>query len=102
VTAAAAKPGRRWRLAHWIWPLGLLLIAWLITPLRAGATYPGMPCTAQADTVFGLASYTILIIPTAALLRPAAPGHHRTAVTARLQVVVADSSPLRQRFSRSG
>ena len=27
-----------------------------------------MPCTAQADTVFGLASYTILIIPTAALL----------------------------------
>ncbi|TMD16874.1 MAG: DUF1109 domain-containing protein [Chloroflexi bacterium] len=68
MTAAAAKPGRRWRLAHWIWPLGLLLIAWLITPLRAGATYPGMPCTAQADTVFGLASYTILIIPTAALL----------------------------------
>jgi hypothetical protein len=27
-----------------------------------------MPCTAQADTVFGLASYTILFIPTAALL----------------------------------
>jgi len=68
VTAAASKPSRRWRLAQWIWPLGLLLIAWLITPLRAGATYPGMPCTAQADTVFGLASYTILIIPTAALL----------------------------------
>jgi len=68
VTAAASKPGRRWRLARWIWPLGLLLIAWLITPLRAGATYPGMPCTAQADTVFGLASYTILFIPTAAVL----------------------------------
>jgi hypothetical protein len=55
-------------LAQWIWPLGLLLIAWLITPLRAGATYPGMPCTAQADTAFGLASYTILFIPTAAIL----------------------------------
>jgi len=68
VTAAASKPRRRWRLAQWIWPLGLLLIAWLITPLRAGATYPGMPCTAQADTVFGLASYTILFIPTAAIL----------------------------------
>ncbi len=68
MTAAASKPSRRRRLAQWIWPLGLLLIAWLITPLRAGATYPGMPCTAQADTVFGLASYTILFIPTAALL----------------------------------
>jgi len=68
VTAAASKPSRRWRVAQWIWPLGLLLIAWLITPLRAGATYPGMPCTAQADTVFGLASYTIVFIPTAAIL----------------------------------
>jgi hypothetical protein len=68
VTPAAPKPGRRWRWAQWIWPLGLLLIAWLITPLRAGAAYPGMPCTAQADTVFGLASYTILFIPTAAIL----------------------------------
>jgi len=68
VTAAASKPGRRRRLAQWIWPLGLLLIAWLITPLRAGAAYPGMPCTAQADTVFGWASYTILFIPTAAIL----------------------------------
>jgi len=68
VTAAASKPGRRRRWAQWTWPLGLLLIAWLITPLRAGATYPGMPCTAQADTVFGLASYTIVFIPTAAIL----------------------------------
>ena len=68
MTNDASKPGRRWRLVRWIWPLGLLLIAWLITPLRAGATYPGMPCTAQADTVFGLASYTILFIPTAAIL----------------------------------
>ena len=68
MTAAASKPERRWRWAQWIWPLGLLLIAWLITPLRAGAAYPGMPCTAQADTVFGLASYTILFIPTAAIL----------------------------------
>ena len=68
MTAAASKPGRRWPWAQWIWPLGLLLIAWLITPLRAAATYPGMPCTAQADTVFGLASYTILFIPTAAIL----------------------------------
>ena len=68
MTAAAPKPSRGWRLAQWIWPLGLLLIAWLITPLRSGASYPGMPCTAQADTVFGLASYTILFIPTAAIL----------------------------------
>jgi hypothetical protein len=68
VTAAAPRPGRRWRWAQWIWPLGLLLIAWLIMPLRAGAAYPGMPCTAQADTVFGLASYTLLFIPTAAIL----------------------------------
>lgn len=68
MTNAASKPDRHWRLARWIWPLGLLLIAWLITPLRAGATYPGMPCTARADTVFGLASYTILFIPTAAIL----------------------------------
>jgi len=68
VRAAASKPGRRWRWAQWIWPLGLLVIAWLITPLRSGAAYPGMPCTAQADTVFGLASYTILFIPTAAVL----------------------------------
>jgi hypothetical protein len=68
VTGGASKPGRRWRWAQWIWPLGLLLIAWLITPLRSGAAYPGMPCTAQADTVFGLASYTILFIPTAAIL----------------------------------
>lgn len=68
MTAAASKPGRRWRWARWIWPLGLLLIAWLIMPLRAGAAYPGMPCTAQADTVFGLASYTLLFIPTAAIL----------------------------------
>jgi hypothetical protein len=56
------------RYARWLWPLGLLLIAWLIAPLRAGAAYPGMPCTAQADTVFSLASYTVLFIPTAAIL----------------------------------
>ncbi len=68
MTGGASKPVRRWRWAQWIWPLGLLLIAWLITPLRSGAAYPGMPCTAQADTVFGLASYTILFIPTAAIL----------------------------------
>jgi hypothetical protein len=68
VTVDAPKPGRRRRWLQWIWPLGLLLIAWLIAPLRAGAAYPGMPCTAQADTVFGLASYTILFIPTAVIL----------------------------------
>jgi len=55
-------------LVRWIWPLALLTIAWLIAPLRAGATYPGMPCLAQADTVFSLASYTLLFIPTAAVL----------------------------------
>ena len=68
MTVAAPKPDRRVRWIGWIWPLGLLLIAWLIAPLRAGATYPGMPCTAQADTVFSLASYTLFFIPTAAAL----------------------------------
>jgi hypothetical protein len=68
VTVAAPTPDRLKRLVRWIWPLGLLLIAWLIAPLRAGATYPGMPCTAQADTVFSLASYTLLFIPTAVVL----------------------------------
>ncbi len=68
MTVAAPAPNRQRRWLRWIWPLGLLLIAWLIAPLRAGATYPGMPCTAQADTVFSLASYTLLFIPTAAFL----------------------------------
>jgi len=52
----------------WLWPLALLLLAWVIAPLRAGASYPGMPCTAQADTVFSLASYTVLFIPAAVVL----------------------------------
>jgi len=68
VTVAATRPSRLPRLVRWIWPLALLTIAWLIAPLRAGATYPGMPCLAQADTVFSLASYTLLFIPTAAVL----------------------------------
>ncbi|MEA2633631.1 MAG: hypothetical protein QOH92_398 [Chloroflexota bacterium] len=68
MTVAAQTPGRRGRWVGWIWPLGLLLIAWLIAPLRAGATYPGMPCLAQADTVFSLASYTVFFIPTAVIL----------------------------------
>lgn len=68
MTVAAQNPGRRWRWLRWTWPLGLLLIAWLIAPLRAGSLYPGMPCTAQADTVFSWASYTLLFIPTAAIL----------------------------------
>jgi hypothetical protein len=68
VTVAATRPSRRRRLIQWIWPLGLLVIAWLIAPVRAGASYPGMPCLAEADTVFSLASYTLLFIPTAAIL----------------------------------
>jgi hypothetical protein len=68
VTVAAKNPGRRWRWLRWLWPLGLLGIAWLWAPLRAGAAYPGMPCTGQADTVFSLASYTLLFIPTAGIL----------------------------------
>jgi hypothetical protein len=68
VTAASKNPGHQWRWLQWLWPLGLLIVAWLIAPLRAGAAYPGMPCTAQADTVFSLASYTLLFIPTAAIL----------------------------------
>src|SRR5205823_10692993 len=68
VTVARKNAGRLAGWLRWLWPLGLLLIAWLIAPLRAGATYPGMPCTAQADTVFSLASYTLLFLPTAAVL----------------------------------
>ena len=68
MTVAATRPSRQRRLLAWIWPLGLLLIAWLIAPLRAGAIYPGMPCIAQADTVFSLASYTLFFIPTAVIL----------------------------------
>jgi hypothetical protein len=94
VTVAAPKPGRRRRWLQWAWPLGLLLIAWLIAPLRAGAAYPGMPCTAQADAVFGLASYTVLFIPTAGILLllsrrliPAATRRGLRAWTAGLTVV---------------
>jgi hypothetical protein len=68
VTAAPQKPGRPRRWLRWTWPLGLLLIAWLIAPVRAGALYPGMPCTAQADTAFRWASYTLFFVPTAAVL----------------------------------
>ncbi|TME23336.1 MAG: hypothetical protein E6I68_07540 [Chloroflexi bacterium] len=68
MTVAQKNPSRPARWLGWLWPLGLLLIAWLIAPLRAGRTYPGMPCTAQADTVFSLASYTVLFIPTAGVL----------------------------------
>ena len=68
MTVAATRPSRSRRLVQWIWPLALLAVAWLIAPVRAGATYPGMPCLAQADTVFSLASYTLLFIPTAAVL----------------------------------
>src|SRR5207249_3912391 len=68
VTVADKNRSRPARWLGWLWPLGLLLIAWLIAPLRAGRTYPGMPCTAQADTVFSLASYTVLFIPTAGVL----------------------------------
>lgn len=59
---------RRSRWLQWLWPLGLLLVAWAISAIRANASYPGLPCTAQADTVFSIASYTLLFIPTAALL----------------------------------
>lgn len=68
MTERARPLNRRLRWLQWLWPLGLLLIAWLISVLRANASYPGMPCTAQADTVFSLASYTVLFIPTAAIL----------------------------------
>ena len=68
MTVGAGRAGRLLRWLQWLWPLGLLLLAWLIAPLRADATYPGMPCTAQADTVFSIASYTVLFVPTAAIL----------------------------------
>ena len=56
----------RSRLAQWlgwVWPLGLLLIAWLIAPLRAGGTYPAPAFDAArnrldviyADTIGGKA-----------------------------------------------
>lgn len=68
MTVAARRPHRRGRWLFWLWPVGLLLIAWLTSPFRAGAAYPGMSCTAHADTVFRLTSYAVLFIPTAAIL----------------------------------
>jgi hypothetical protein len=64
-----AKPAtRELRLLQWLWPLGLLLAGWIVSSVRANAAYPGMPCTAQADTVFSIVSYTLLFIPTAAVM----------------------------------
>jgi hypothetical protein len=68
VTLDGRHPSLVLHILLWLWPVSLLLIAWLIAPVRAGAAYPGMPCTAQADTVFSLASYTVLFLPTAAVL----------------------------------
>lgn len=68
MTAADSTLSRRRRWLRRLWPLPLLLLAWLIAPLRAGALYPGMPCTTQADTVFRLLSSTLIFIPVAAIL----------------------------------
>jgi hypothetical protein len=68
VTLAASNPSRRRRWLSWIWPLGLLLLAWALGALWAASAYPGMSCTAKADTVFRLASYTLFFLPTAAIL----------------------------------
>lgn len=68
MTATAPPVSHRRRWLRWLWPLPLLLIAWLVAPLRAGSLYPGMPCTAQADTAFRLLSSTVIFIPVAALL----------------------------------
>jgi hypothetical protein len=99
VTAAADRSRRRPRWLRRIWPLGLLLLAGLIAPLRAGAAYPGMPCTAQADTVFTMASYALFFIPTAAILLllterliPAALGRGLRAWTAGLALLVVGLS----------
>ncbi len=54
------------------------------------------------QTVRDIGFAVLLALPAAALLRPAAPGHHRAAVTPHLQLAVADSSPLRGRFNLSG
>lgn len=68
MTVAPSNPGRRRRWLQRAWPLPLLVAAWLIAPLRAGALYPGMPCTSNADTVFRLLSSTLIFVPMAALL----------------------------------
>ena len=68
MTVVAESEGRRRRWLRRLWPLGILLIAWLIAPLRAGSLYPGMPCTAGADTTFRLLSSTLLFVPAAAVL----------------------------------
>ena len=44
------------------------MLAWLLAPLRAGLLYPGMPCTAQADTIFRLLSSTLIFIPVGVFL----------------------------------
>ena len=68
MTVAASSPSHRWRWVRRLWPLGILLTAWLIAPLRAGSLYPGMPCTAHADTAFRLLSSTLIFIPVAIVL----------------------------------
>jgi hypothetical protein len=68
VTVAASNPSRQRRWLSWIWPIGLLLVAWAFGVLRAASAYPGMPCTANADTVFRVASYTLFFLPVAAIL----------------------------------
>ncbi|GAC1478033.1 MAG: hypothetical protein PVSMB9_00090 [Candidatus Dormibacteria bacterium] len=68
MTAGTPNPIHRRRWFRQGWPLALLLSAWLIAPLRAGALYPGMPCTAHADTIFRLLSSTLLFIPAAIVL----------------------------------
>ncbi len=68
MTVAASNAGHRWRWVRRAWPVGLLVLAWLLAPLRAGLLYPGMPCTAQADTIFRLLSSTLIFIPVGVFL----------------------------------
>jgi hypothetical protein len=53
---------------HWLWPLPVLVAAWIWALVRAGRDYPGMPCTAQVSANFAWLSYTVLFIPLAAVL----------------------------------
>ena len=52
----------------WFWPVGLLLLAWIIAPIRARSDYPGLTCTADAASFYEQLSYLALFLPTAVLL----------------------------------
>jgi hypothetical protein len=52
----------------WFWPLLLLIAAWIVAPIQAGANFPGLSCTADAASFYEQLSYLVLFIPAAGIL----------------------------------